>query len=225
MGQQSSWGAKGRETGYLNLSHLEAVPSGTWPLQDESDQGKPQGLFTSHFCSHCFNHNWSRDSKEAGKGGFLEVLKGKEAMFWWTLFLPHYHWVLRRHKDSSSTQVKTTAWILGMFRHHARHWWFPETSLNDCTPKGALLSWEDRKLCFFFYYYWYKTINSKNRNFLKMCFMTYLEGVIYWKSLTFHTLILTMVFGVPHTRFSPSSAAHHESPQASIISFVKWIKE
>ena len=151
MGQQSSWGAKGRETGYLNLSHLEAVPSGTWPLQDESDQGKPQGLFTSHFCSHCFNHNWSRDSKEAGKGGFLEVLKGKEAMFWWTLFLPHYHWVLRRHKDSSSTQVKTTAWILGMFRHHARHWWFPETSLNDCTPKGALLSWEDRKLCFFFF--------------------------------------------------------------------------
>ena len=134
-------GAKGRETGYLNLSHLEAVPSGTWPLQDESDQGKPQGLFTSHFCSHCFNHNWSRDSKEAGKGGFLEVLKGKEAMFWWTLFLPHYHWVLRRHKDSSSTQVKTTAWILGMFRHHARHWWFPETSLNDCTPKGALLAW------------------------------------------------------------------------------------
>lgn len=150
MGQQSSWGAKGRETGYLNLSHPEAATSGAWPLQDESDQGKPQGLFTSYFCSHCFNQNWSRDSKEAGKGGFLEVLKGKEAMFWWTLFLPHYHCVLRRHKDSSSTQAKTTAWIPAMCRHHARHWWFPETSLTDCIPNGALLSWEDRKLFFFF---------------------------------------------------------------------------
>lgn len=180
MGQQSSWGARGREIGILNLPRLEAVPSGTWALQDESDQSKPQGLFTSHFCSHCFNQSWSRDSKEAGKGGFLEVLKGKEDAFQWTLFLPHYHCVLRRHKDSSFTQAKATAWIPAMCRHHARHWWFPETSLNDRTPKGALLSWEDRKLCFFFLN-WYQNINSKNRDEKKMCFMTYLEGVTYWK--------------------------------------------